>query len=61
MKHPVLISPPFNRISVHLIYCVIFVSTIIREKKILTLTSSLITPVARDVAFSERYLEEDRN
>jgi len=42
-------------------YCVISVSTIIREKIILTLTSSLITPVASDVAFSERYLEEDRN
>jgi hypothetical protein len=26
-----------------------------------SLTSSLMTPVASDVAFSERYLEEERN
>jgi hypothetical protein len=33
----------------------------IRNRKKLTLTSSLIIPVASDVAFSERYLEEEKN
>jgi len=42
-------------------YSVVFVRTMIRKRKTPTLTSSLITPVASDVAFSERYLEEERN
>jgi len=46
---------------VHFTYSVVFVRTMIRKRKTPTLTSSLITPVASDVAFSERYLEEERN